>query len=286
MNRRHVMLLSLAALAAACSGTPMSPPPATIGTQRVYVLVRDTLFVYAAPLSARSRPVDTVIAGVQAGAQMAVGPQHQVAVRSSAGTLEVFLAPLSSARGPLRQLVPPAQGQMGFDSAGDLAVPAHGLEFYRRDPGDPTSYPTAPDTLRTPAIEAFIGSDQRLYLYNYQGLHVFEPPYTTPAFTDTLPEANFWSAAEDRSGHLYFAAPLSGSVSVFDEPLAADSRAAFVLQGLEVPGGVAVDTAGNVYVTDQGARTLVIYAAPIGPASEPVVTVPISSMPLAVAVEP
>jgi len=64
------------------------------------------------------------------------------------------------------------------------------------------------------------------------------------------------------------------------------STAAFALDGLATPGGVAVDTMGNVYVTNQLTGTLTIFAAPISASSEPVVTVKLGTVPLAVVIEP
>jgi sugar lactone lactonase YvrE len=292
MLRRSLCVIVLAALLVGCNGGSASPPPFDAGVAplgHLYILSNSTpgeLRQYALPITETSahtlaiRPIGSF--------GLAVGPNGAVAV-SDPGRVLFYDAPLSSGSVPAVSLsvTPNTANQLAFTSAGRLVVTDYGPSVRIYDP--PFKASTAPSTTITApgltiAWSVALDAVQKLYVANSgqndQSIFVFDPPYTQativrrpiPAGTPAgqglaLSATQLFVLAASSQGR--------GRIDVYDLPITAASTPAFSMARVPFPNGIAVDSAGNLYVTDNTNAMLHVFAPPFSAQSVPRISVAI-----------
>jgi hypothetical protein len=291
---RRVLFAVVAALLIGCSGsnaiaTPKAPPvptpspTPTVAPQHLYVANGNSagqIVQFTLPLSASSTPNFGITS--PNATTVAVGPAGDLIAGDATGHLTYFVAPLSAASGPAATFVngsAGAAGQIAMTTSGDIFVPTLGnaVNVFTH-PFSNSSTPSATITspqLTAMAVAAAFDSAANLYV-SEPGLpsyiYVYAPPYTgAPTNSPGVAVEPYRELTAD-STHLFVnvfgGGP--GHVDVFNLPITASSTPSFVIaSGVNNPGGIALDGAGNLYVGNYGNSTISVYTPPFSSASAP-----------------
>jgi hypothetical protein len=285
--RRAFALLPLA-------GAALVAPATAAATEVLYVGSDHTpgqVLQYNLPLTASSTP-NFAIASNSVLAVAADG-KGDLAVGQFGGHLQFFTAPLSGASTPAATFNNGAainNGQIAFTNAGDFwaATVSNQVNAFTQ-PFSNASTPSA--SVTNAALVSTIGtafdSAQNLYLSNAgtgtkvtcssgegtcSDLLVYAPPYTeAPIITPNVASTAYRKIAV--SSTQLFADSVSnspGKVDVYNLPITAASVPAFSLStGVNLPEGLALDAAGNLYIGNLSDATVTVYTAPITSGSVP-----------------
>ncbi len=283
------------------TGLSFFPVPSAFA-QQLYVsndntpggVLQFTLPISSSSISNFSIPSDNVVTvGLDGNGNLALG--------DFVGNLKFFTRTLSGASTPsasFKNGTGTNDGQIVFTAGGDFFVPTVGnrVNFFTH----PFSNASTPSlSLTNSAMASAIGlaldAAQNLYISNAgtgtsitcssgattcSNILVYAPPYTgTPVVT-----ANVISTAYRKMGvsatQLFVAsvAGTTGRVDVYNLPITSTSVPAFsIVNGINLPEGVAIDAAGSLYIGNLADATVVVYAPPFSAASVPTVTLKVSN---------
>jgi len=307
MLRRALVLVAFAASATACNTSSVNVPfpPLTAVTGHLYVGNDNTpgqVLQFNLPLT----PTTTANFAVVSNNVVSVGidTNGNMAVADNGGHLQFFATPLSNASVPTATFNNGAavnDGNVSFLSTGDFwaATVSNRVNRFNSpfsNASVPAAFVTDPGMVST--IGTAIDAAQNLYIANAgtgnaaacagtsqpgggcgSNLYVYAPPYTgAPIITPNVINFPFVSASTAyrkiavNATRLYAAsvANAPGRVDAYNLPITAASTPAFSLQtGVNTPEGVALDSAGNLYIGNLSDATVTVYSAPISATSVP-----------------
>lgn len=235
---------------------------------------------------------------------VASDPSGNLIIGQLSGNLEYFPFPLSGASASTATFSNGGasnNGQSAFLRNGDVWSATVSNRANRFN--DPFSNATTPAAFVTDAgmvsiIGAAVDAAQNLYLSNAgtgnaaacagtsqpgggcgSNLYVYAPPYNgapivTPNVINLPFSGNSTAYRKIAVGgtRLYAASVANGAgrVDVYNLPITAASTPAFALTtGVNTPEGLALDTAGNLYIGNLSDATITVYSAPITAGSVP-----------------
>jgi len=202
-------------------------------------------------------------------------------------SVEVYNAPLSATSAPAVTFnSPPAPIGIALDSSGDLFVGSNGsMGFYVSDhPLTSSSTFSTPNTNGLQFVNgAAVDPSGNLIVSNNDfsnntgSLAVFAPPYTGAPAVVTPALSNTWYFGSAISGtQLFVPNHYGSSIDVYNLPLATSSAPVFSIPDTVVPGIVAFDKSGNMYVGSQQGE-IDVFAPPFSATSAPTVTLNLTS---------
>lgn len=202
------------------------------------------LSYYPSPLSNTSTPSAAFQNGGSTGnSQIAFSPSGNLFVTSQSGSVQVFTPPFSNSSVPAGQVSDPNLSMVfgiAFDASGNLYL--SGLDQVDVLPQEGTG---------APVVKMAYPSLSEVRDIAVDGKHLF-------------------AAAPGTGG--------SGELLIYDLPISGSSvPAAVITHGIDNPAGVAVDAAGQVYVSNMGDSTLSVFAPPFSAGSVPMVQCPVAS---------
>jgi hypothetical protein len=310
MIRRLLFIVGFAAVMAGCNGGSASPPPFHTGVfvptptpsptpvpQHLYVgndNTPGTIQQYTIPITGTSTPNFSIASNNVV--TVALDAAGNLAAGDNAGHLQFFTAPLSGTSTPAAAFnngTASNNGQNVFTTAGDMfdSTAGNRVNFFTHpftNATTPSSSITSP--LLTGAIGTGLDAAQNLYIANagagsVSNLYVYAPPYTgTPIITPGVASTAYRKLALSAT-QLFVCSVFgaTGRVDVYTLPITATSAPAFAITtGMNVPEGIALDAAGNLYVGNLSDATVRVYAPPFSATSAPTVALTVGPAPFAI----
>ena len=274
-----------AAFTSSC-GTSDSTPAEVLYTTDTFA--HGTALQYALPLTASSMSRLSFSEG--ASSYVATDSAGNLVVGNALGSVSYFTAPLAETSMPIAKfaLTSVNEGQSAFGPDGAIYTSdiAGGVEVFTPPFSDETSVSS---TITAPGLAQNVGtafdSTGNLYVTSIaptagSQIFVFAPPYTgTPL--ETTATSGSYGQLTIAGSQLFVCNTASGSlgkVDVYTLPLTTASGPAFsITTDINVPAGVAFDTAGNLYVSNPGSSSVNVFAPPFSATSAATTTLSLNS---------
>ena len=299
MRSRWFLCAALALVFTSCSSSSTTTIT-TPGLQfpRLYVSnltsVGTGLNIFAPPFSAASMPVVSVPAGAASGlrgtggiAVDAVGKLYAIGNGTNPSTITIYTPPITAASTPTTSIVLPSSSNaygLALDPSGNIWVSdRNGTNSTIREYTPPFTNASVPALTLTHAANGI--NDSAGLAFDATGhlavgeevtgtLLIFNPPITgasMPAATIAL-DGNGEGVVFDGTGRVFSVNPQT-DVQVFTPPFSNGQAESFhfgAINGFSI--SPKFDAAGDLWVANSGANTVVEYAPPFSGATVPAVT--------------
>ncbi|HTI05064.1 MAG TPA: hypothetical protein VL549_07095 [Gemmatimonadales bacterium] len=275
---RTVIAATSLAVVMACSSDSTGPDLTPVPPAPAHVYVADlsgAIFVFAAPLTSASVPIDTIPNSGPLG--IAVDDSGNIAVSATTKKVYLYHKPLSSSSAPADSV--PSSPYFGFPAYGPdgkLYVATQGTHVLVYSP--PIASASVADTIKNSLVDAYsVGFDRQRRLYVDDpaggGVRVYESPYTgPPAFSVDSGMGATQGMALDASGRLLVANYSFDKIYIYAAPLSGASEPVdSITSGLHSPEAIAIGGDGYLYVANESDSAIVVYHPPFSHASTPAV---------------